>query len=287
MKYLIVTLTIIWLSPFGTKAQGFPRVMPVGIENDTLINSSAILRKAGIKEIQTVNSNSRIVKTFDTQNCTINTNGKVNKTVTCFWKENSTQVAFCDSDTVIYNADGRIIFRKHTFKNAFIVYKGTPMNEYEWEYITLSQIESNAPDSIIEHEKYNEKGQIIYFKSENSDRVLFNNRYYYDADGFLDSISEGDNQGYVFKKIIKGNRKIIETRKPDGDRYSWEYNTLGQCIQFKYLVKHKPGLQFVNRHKKDIKRITQYYYNEDGTIAKIVHSGNDIKEYTISYTYIK
>lgn len=284
-------LSGICLFSFGSKGQGLQRVMPRLFQDDyyadTILNTRQVLYNAGIKEIRSLNSNPAISKTFATKEATVNADGRVIRTVVCTWKENSSEIAFCNRDTIIYDADGRVVFMETSFKNGSIVYRGTLIKENEWDYVTLSTIQPNIQDSMVAHEKYNEHGQIVCYKSEGLNRVLFNTQYYYNPEGLLDSIVEDNNFTYTFKRVKKGDRKIVRTKMPNGNEFSWEYNAAGQCVEYKSLVKYGPNMQFANGYKKDIKRTVQCYYNEDGTLSKAVYKGKDIKEFTISYAYVK
>lgn len=283
----MLSFLIVCLFPLVNKAQFVERVMPAAVHAessaDTLLNTRQVLLKAGVKEWQVSNSDPGITKTFASKRCKVDSNGRVAKIITCFHKNQSTGFTHCITDTIVYEIGDRIKSMRETdnANNPPMVYEGSAVNENKSQYTR-----SFDKDTSFSQEIYDRAGRLIHYMGKNGS-AIYNTRYYYNADGLLDSMVHAGGETYVFKRSIKRRNKIVEMQTLTGNYFRWDFNVSGQCVGFIANTKYRPGVVFANGYKKDLKLVIRYYYNDDGTLSKVVNKRSDIPTFTLNYSYIK
>lgn len=287
IKLPLLVFVLISLSPLVNQAQFFWNVMPASVHGgsvaDTLLNTRLVLLNAGVKEIHVSNSNPEVTKTFATKTIIINADGRTARIISCNRKNSSTGFVHCTVDTIIYYPDGHIKSMR-TIDNANnppFVYEGVQVSERELKYTF-----SFAQDSSFSNEIYDVNGRITHYTGNNKS-VKHDTRYFYNADGLLDSMAHKDGGTYIFKRKHKRKNKIIELQPLPANTITWEYNSSGQCISYTSFTKYSPGVVFADGYKKDIKSVIRYYYNNDGTLSKVVNESSNKPSFTLSYSYLK
>lgn len=267
-----------------TNAQSYRRLLPTTLYAestiDTLINTSKVLSTARVKELLVFNPDSHITKTFATKRALVNKDGKVIKTISCFRADSSGYI-HCIEDTLVYELNGRLKSMKITdAKNAPLAIEAVVVNESETKYTAIW-----GKDTSLSKEVYDKNGRLIHYWSTIGS-VTQNTRYFY-TDGLLDSINYNDKETQVFEWKSRRNGKVVETRNPIGIFARWDFNQLGQCIRFTAGVKEKNGIIIEKELKKNSKSVVKYFYNNDGTLLRVVEKSGGKPTVTLNYKYVK
>src|SRR3954451_3365196 len=86
----------------------FPTILHGDLYEDTLLNTSAILKKAGITQVNISNILPEIKSTFTKKTININMNGCIDKATICFTINQSNTSILCISDKIVYDSSGKI-----------------------------------------------------------------------------------------------------------------------------------------------------------------------------------
>jgi hypothetical protein len=266
-------------------------LFPMGVSGiefgDTLLNTSAILKREGIRKIFSYESSRQPIKRMQSKTYYLNEEGKIQSSSSCFRNLNNDS-GFCLTDTIIYDAKGRI--KEMQVKDGggftFLTFLPQYINERETKYLTIASLPDRVDkDSSIYHEYFDEKGRVEQHISEGKKYILVNAKLFYNNEGFLDSIVHEHTQWgtYVFKrKFKKSNIEIaLETT---GVRFQWIYNHSGQCLSTSWAVKNR-SYQAGNSFRKYTSEMNaNYFYNSNGTLSKVVENRNG-KKITTIYSY--
>jgi hypothetical protein len=294
MKQLLLFLAMVFLNLPGSSQFFIHMVLPMGVSGvlygDTLLYSSDILRREGIRKIISHQTRPEITKTLSPITTYLSINGTVEAKVSCIPKSKDTDSSFCMKDTVLYDSKGRLMefLSKDARGSTYMQCKVDYLSERKVRYTWIPKLPQNPNlDTSFNYHYYNEKGQLVRFEQESKKSVPVNASLYYGNDGLLDSITH-DNPAwrtYVFKRRDKRNTKEIEM-ETDAAKFKWVYNSSGQCItsawfkknQFNYLQQSK------RKHRADSE--SNYYYNANGTLSKVVEKrfGKEITTTFYSYT---
>lgn len=256
---------------------------------DTLLHSSAVLKREGIRKITILRNPHE--KNFRDITILLNQNGQVISSVSCTGPFEENKNGFCIRDTIIYDdvrgiverrskdGGGKInsIFRTE-FENAGKV-KGT---------VIYTDMHKPIPDTTISYNYYNENGQLIRFQQGGEKSDYHVGSIFYNTDGLVDSIRY-DNPSfgtYIFHHKQKRDKKEI-TYENSNHHFKWVYNSSGQCISRETKVK-KPSPDHLNpAFTYPGKGETFYYYNTNGTLSKAVTKLNGKLGSSVYYSYEK
>jgi hypothetical protein len=111
-----------------------------------------------------------------------------------------------------------------------------------------------------------------------------NTSFYYNPDGLLNSTRNTHWGTFLFKRRKKEKDKLIEMTNSIAS-YKWVYNLSGQCISSFIAVKDRADIMRESKHKGDWKTKVNYYYNQNGTLSKVVTKGADKPAITMFYSY--
>jgi hypothetical protein len=107
--------------------------------------------------------------------------------------------------------------------------------------------------------------------------------FYYNPDGLLDSTRSSWGT-FIFKRRKKGKYKLIEMTNEIAS-YRWVYNLTGQCVRGEISMKDIPGIERESGYKGNLKSKSNYYYNQDGTLSKVVSKTAGQPGYTMYHSY--
>lgn len=250
-----------------------------GSYDDTLINTYSVLKKAGIKQIYVYQTLPEITKTFASKTMYINSNGYINKVTICFAKIKSTDFALCVTDTIVYDSSNRIVTVQTTDN------KPNKYDDYRIKYIgpNNSLVQYHLHDSL--YQSYNIKRQLVTLRKVQMEKEIENTRFYYNPDDLPDSIVNNHWGTLVFERSAKGGNKLIETKNPIAS-FKWVYNLLGQCINTTFILKERPGLVRKPGYKGKFKTEVKYFYNQNGTLSKVITQSFDKPDFTMYYSYL-
>jgi len=293
MKKLILFI-LFFLFCFTGNAQ-FPYVFPgePGGHNydDTLLNTRAILAKAGIREI-TVHKNAREGKrkAFMTNRMLIDPTGGLISTKWC-WLKPKTDSIRCMTDSIIYDAKA-----KEMILLLAVSANGVSGFDFRTEFINDSVTKMTARgmfasptandsrfDSTVDFNYFNKERQLTASVHVNHNDSTFA-WYKYGPYGFADTIF------YFYPKALQKHMPTMDVfRRFERDglviiqnwsNYSvrkWIYNEAGQCIRYSSL-----------RHKTRSNDVIVYYdYNEDGTLSEVKVEKGDKATVKYYYSYSK
>ena len=253
------------------------------VYSDTFLNTSSVLKAAGIKTIRIFNSSPEVSKSFTEITIQVNAQGMYEVTNSCIPSSNKTK-GFCITDSLKYLPNGRISELKSLdgtgkmYMRCFVEY----LNEGKsrWTYIANPSMTGAPPPDTV-YLFHNNKSQLIRSEHVQGQFAFMNGSVYYNPDGLPDSIQH-DVSGiktYIFKRK-KTKNKLTLLLDISSNQFKWEYNASGQCL----LMQH------TSANPKNWNRTTTYtrnlYYNPDGTLSKIVKE-NDGQIETIKYSYAK
>lgn len=292
-KERISPLFILFLITISLHFSGFAqfsfRVFPTGVDGDpyadTLLNTRAILMKAGIKQVNAYRTPSETTKTFASKTVNLNKDGRITKLTTCFAPNENSSSTHCIDNTISYDPAGRVADVKTTDN------KGNRYPLFIIDYISAKEIKCTsiglpAEDTTVEYRSYNEQGQLVKLIRTRERREIENTSFYYNRDGLLDSTINTYWGTFLFKRRKNGRGKIIETKTPISS-FRWMYNHSGQCIRSSFSIKYRPNTIRESDYKGDLKTEVSYYYNPDGTLSKAITKSSNNSVFTMHYSYSK
>lgn len=259
------------------------RVFPAGVTGDpfadTLLNTKAVLKMAGIRQVNSFQTSGELTKTFDSKSVHLDREGRIENITCCFTKIKTSGFTFCLQDTLIYGSSG---FMEKIISSDS---KGNIYGPILFVHRSATELKI-VQDSIVSHEFFNDKGQLIALRRTLHTRELESTRFYYNADGLLDSTHNAHWGTFIFKRRRHRNEKLVEMNNKHF-RFSWAYNSQGQCVRQTVVSKDRPEIVRDTKYKGDIKTLINYFYNPDGTLSKVITKRNDIPAYTTEYSYLK
>jgi hypothetical protein len=288
---------------------------------DTLLNTSAVLKAAGVRKITSIQTSKSDLKTgFSPITTYLNANSKIEKVVYCLRTLPKTDSSIFLEDTILYDSEGRML--QCISRDA----SGLPYLRLEVDYslhgkvkyTLISSIRQQKNDTSISYHYYNEGGQLVRLVSGygsqtkltplfsasacvSTSRVRLKSGYgsqtkltplsatvYYNADGLPDSIRDDnkDIETYIFKRRQKGNNKeiLLETTT---HYFMWVYNASGQCTSSEMGLKKRHTTSRNNNRDYYTQSSATYKYNHDGTLAKVLIKRDRKKLAGLSYSYEK
>ena len=288
MKKLIVLSSVMLFVHLYSFAQFSFQVFPMAVHGfdyiDTILNTSAILNKAGIRQINAYQTVPEIAKTFANKTINLN-NGRIEKVTLCLAVDQNNNSYLCLRDTIVYDSLGRVTEVKMTDNKS---------NKYSAQYRTYtgasrtdkSFIEQLPDDSVRIYYSYNNDGQLVNLRRVLKEQEIENTLFYYNPDGLLDSTRNNNFGTFLFKRKKKGNDKVIEMTNFVGS-YRWVYNLAGQCTSSMYILKERNDLIRKSGYKGDLKTEFNYYYNLNGTLSKVITKSFYALDFTIYYSYLQ
>lgn len=288
MKKIIVFCSAMLFVHLCSLAQFSFQVFPMAVHDgdcaDTILNTSAILSKSGIRQINIYQTVPEITKTFADKTINLN-NGRIEKVTVCSAINQNNNSCLCLNDTILYDSIGRITEVKTTdnksnkYSPRYRKYTGTPGTD-------KSFVEQLPDDSLRIYHSYNTKGQLVNLRRVWKEREIENTLFYYNPDGLLDSTNNTTFGTFLFKRKKKGNDKVIEMTNTVAS-YRWVYNPAGQCMSSMYILKERSDLIRKPGYKGDLKTEFDYYYNLNGTLSKVVTKSFSMPDFTIYYSYLQ
>lgn len=280
---LILSLTGFAQFPYGLMPGPVIGTVSYG---DSILNSRAVLQKAGIKKIYAYHTSSEKLKTYSSQTSVINENGNVESVTTCFPKNEYTNTEWCTFDTVLYDHQGRVHETRSRDVKGYEHSQGLIefISENELKYSIIVKPQNKQWDTLTDHRYFNKKGQMVKLIQTRKNRLPETSLYYYNADGLLDSV-QYDNSllpTIVFKRNEKAKKKIIEAQIQH-NKFKWVFNQSGQCTSTKITTTYPPRSNYTGVLKSE----TEYHYNLDGTLSEVSIKSSDKVKSTMSYTYSK
>jgi len=247
---------------------------------DTILNTKEVLVKAGVKSYSY-----QIIpapeKTFNTETVYINRQGNIIAYQICMPKT-SNSAGFCLKDTFLYDGTQRLSASisfdgagRETYKKI-----ADHSNEREIKYMGVSLLP--YPDTSFEFQDYNENGQLtgmMYIRNIDNRKDIVYTKLFYNKNGDLDSAHDGFSSygTTIFKRKVKEDKTIIEAAN-NAVHFKWTYNTSGKCIEMEWnFIKQKDSSKFLSK----------YFYNTDGTLAKVTEKKGKMPESIINYAYVK
>jgi len=274
--------------------QFFPMGITGDLFGDTLINKKEILVKAGVRKMIIRQSPPIVSSSIASKTYSLDQNGNIDSLRYCFYNPKSDS-SFCMNEKLWYSSNGQL-YELKSYDSKETVYNQYTVERLDKNSVKcILKIRSNgvSRDTLIDYKYYNDKGQLI--KSTLARKVPDSvySLFYYNNDGLLDSVSFPNTPWPTTKFIRKQKRKdkVIEMEYPRG-RYSWIYNSSGQCIRILFETKipgpitnQQPYL-FGNpktKYKKNMEVF--YYYNSNGTLSKSTEKQSDGQELNVIYSY--
>ena len=289
MKKIVAVTIVCLLSLDGFSQFPFYTLLPSGgsglVFGDTVLNTSAILQRQGIRKITAVETLSARRKGSSFTTTYLVNDGKIQARYWCYRPAPDTAFRFCTRDTLLYNSKG--VMQEYHAGNSEDPYLKMTMEPNLDESISTTLISKDPRTSVydtsIYHQVYNAKGQLVSQHYDPKARYIVNASLYYNPDGLPDSIRhENPAWGtYVFTRKKKGNKKEIAL-ETHNSIYRWVYNAAGQCVSSYWSFK-KPDKQRSQSFRPLFTEVT-YSYNDDGTLSKVVEKKRNDKVATI-YTY--
>jgi hypothetical protein len=282
-KKSFVLLIITILFQLRLAAQFPVGILPIGTlgvgEADTLLNTRAILMKAGIRSYS-YETSPHPEKMFDSKTVYINKQGNTSAVKLCDSPANGNTV-FCILDTFLYDDQGRLstvinIDKKGTILQNILEYPDESVVRYKIPYSTAAA----GFDTLTGYKYFNEKGQIVTEKQVLKGGDTAYTLFFYDKNSRIDSV-QYPGSGWatvVFKRNRQKNYNIIKASTAT-THFKWTYNLAGQCFEAEYTTIQHTGDKAINWKAR-------YYYNPDGTIAKITEQRGS-EPVTLDYTYSK
>lgn len=267
-------------------------ILPMGVKGisygDTLMNTTAVLKREGIRKIIVSETLPVTTTNFTSVTTFLDQNGKIMSTITCM-RGRLKDTTFCLADTCLYDDSHRIIelrsgdAKGFTFLKCLTEYAGRDKLKQTW---IMNVPQQALNDTDITWRYFNEKGQLIRSEHEGKKYKLQNASLYYHADGLLDSIHHHDPSvpAYIFTR--KEKRKTRELSLEAGTfRYKWVYNLSGQCISSEWKRKNSLPVHGNSSPQPINKWEAVYYYNANGTLSKVVEQRNGRKVSSMVYSY--
>ena len=125
---------------------------------DTLLNTSALMKREGIKKVIAKQTSDRITGTYNAKTAYLNEDGNISAYSVCHPGRKNVSPGFCTVDTFLYDSRGRMI--EMTFKDVkepYLRIIAEYTGEREVKYLTVAK---TIPDTMIDYRFYNEKGQL-------------------------------------------------------------------------------------------------------------------------------
>jgi len=272
---------------------------PMGVMSisygDTLLNTSAVLKAAGVRKITAIQTSYTDLKTgFSPITTYLNVSGRIEKVVYCMRKHAKPDSAICLNDTLLYDSAGRMFQYISRDASGFAYLQGqvdySTDGEVKYTSIHASHYQSRN-DTDITYHYYNERGQIVrvvYEYSNESKLPPLSGTVYYNEDGLPDSIQH-DNPvfgTYVFKRKQKGKNKEIQLETTT-HYFKWVYNASGQCTSSQMGSRKPPAASRNNNPAYYAESSATYKYNGDGTLTKVLVKRDGKRVATLSYSYEK
>lgn len=264
--------------------------------NDTVLNTSKLMKKLGVKKVMTYR-NGLIEDKRSYLNFTkiLNDNGQVEKLTHCM-QGSRKDTFFCYDYITEYDKNGRA--EKLYFKGQKgEIYQSDSINypnKNESIMTTRSIRNINEPswDTMTMHNYFKDDTKILksvcYFNSKIFRSVF----YHYSSFGLIDSITYKQVPAptypttTVFKRTNKKNNatiKVIEFPMT----YEWYYNNNGQCTKLQIIAKEYYYVDNIINERIIDKTNVYYTYNEDGTLKKIVEQTEGKETLNFYYYYFK
>jgi len=245
---------------------------------DTLLNTSTILQREGIRKITASQSSPENTKTFSPITTYLTATGTIDTKISCIRRSKSVDSGFCVTDTVLYDSKGRPLefISKSATGNTYLQCKLDYVGEQKVKYTWITTVpQKSKSDTIVTYHYYNENGQLVRFEKDAKQFDPVNASLYYGHDGLPDSIRH-DNPAwgtYVFNRRERRKTKEIEMETASA-KFKWVYNSSGQCITSEWV--RKTQLNTLHHFKKKLRTDAEanYYYNSDGTLSKVVEKIN-------------
>lgn len=256
------------------------------VDDDTLLNTRKVLLNSGIRKIHAYQTSSESLKTHDSKTTVINESGNVESITACFSKNKDNKETWCVFDTFLYDDRGRIREIKFRDRNGYELTQTLLeyISEKEYKLISISKMPYKQWDTLTDHRYFNTKGQMIKLVRIIKDRPPESSLYYYNADRLLDSVQYENPHlpTLVYKRSEKGKKKIIEAQIQNS-KFKWVFNQSGQCESTKVTTIYPPHANYSGSLKSE----SNYYYNPDGTLLKVLLKRSDKVKATMHYTYSK
>jgi len=263
--------------------------------NDTAINSSKILKKAGVKKIMVYKNAPRDEeKSF--LNCTsiINDNGGVESFTDCL-QNLKKDTFYCYKYLFQYNNEGKR--SKFFFTRDDKIYQSESTIYVNKNFRKSISIDISNPkidklDTLSSEKYYNDIGQIIKSNFYFNASFWRSELYTYSNDGLLHSINytQIPPPTYpittIFTREISKNTFTLKVLE-NPFIYIWSYNKNGQCTKLE-IERGELFMNFnIGTSKKISKTIVNYTYNKDGTLQKIIEKNSDKPSVKLFYYYLK
>lgn len=257
------------------------------VDDDTLLNTRKVLLNSGIRKIHAYQTSSESLKTHDSKTTVINESGNVESITACFSKNKDNKETWCVFDTFLYDDRGRIREIKFRDRNGYELTETILeyIGEKEYKLISISKMQNKQWDTLADdHRYFNTKGQMIKLVRTIKGRPSESSLYYYNADRLLDSVQYENPHlpTIVYKRSEKGKKKIIEAQIQNS-KFKWVFNQSGQCESTKVTTIYPPHANYTGSLKSE----SNYYYNPDGTLLKVLLKRSDKVKATMHYTYSK
>jgi hypothetical protein len=265
-----------------------PSLVGSTVFGDTLLNSSTILKRKGIRKVTAVETSTKRLSGSSFTTTYVLRNGQIQTRSWCYRPSPDTAYRFCHIDTILYNDKGQLTeYRAMSgggvvFLKNIVEYIGEAEALDSW--ITFDPRKGTA-DTTSSRRFYSGKGQLIRQLDNAKNRSPINVDLFYNEDGLIDSIRH-DNPDwgtYVFNRKNKGKKKEI-TLETQRLTYRWLFNAAGQCVSLNWAYNKFDSRP--NRSSQPLLIDVSYSYNNDGTLKKVVEKNGKDKVTTV-YSYEK
>ena len=257
------------------RSHGYPQSAGLGQLSDTVLNTKAIRKAAGIKKITAVKDPSGAAKTSYVEITLVDSTGAIRSLITCEPKTPQMESDLCITGLFEYHTTGQVA------KATYFDTKGNhyPQLKSVWKEDTLHSISMlDSTNYLLITESFDSLGRMISMeKSDQTGRNTETSRYYYHKDGLLDSIVHNTYGSFRYIRKKQGKGKLI-TMKNSNFEYSWQYNAAGQCTRYESNY-YKTTLSVPSSRKEE------YFYNKDGTLSHIINNTSEREPFITRYTY--
>lgn len=276
--------------------QFFPMTSSYVSFNDSVLNTSMLMKKLGVKKVITYR-NGAIDDKRSYLNFTkiLNDNGQVEKLTHCM-QGSKKDTFFCYDYLTEYDKNGRPEKLYFKSQNGEIYQSDSIHYPNKNESIITIRINrnSNEPiwDTIITHNYFKDDSKILksvcYFNSK-SFRSVF---YHYSSFGLIDSITYKQVPAptypttTVFKRTNKKNNSTIKVIEFP-ITFEWNYNNNGQCAKLQITTKEYYNVDNIINERIIDKTMVYYTYNEDGSLKKITEKTEGKKTLNYYYYYFR
>ncbi len=298
MKKIVLFLALVYFINANLFAQWY-EFLPMNSSflafNDTAINSSIILKNAGVKKIMVYKNAPRgEVKSFLNYTSTINENGAVKDFTDCLQNVKK-DTFYCYKYFFQYNIEGKR--SKYFFTQDEKIYQSeyyTYINKNFRKSISIiiSDPKIEKLDTLRSEKYYNDKGEIIKSNSYFNSSLWRTDIYSYSSEGFLDSINYLQKppatfpNTTIFTRYSTNNTSVLKVLE-NPYMYKWSYNKNGQCFKLEIAItEFNAGLKMdESKYKKQT--VVHYNYNKDGTLRTIFEENKDARSVKLFYYYLK